>query len=501
MASRFLIVPFAVGVLGRGHYGNWVIVGQIFAYTRILEMGLRSALARQVALGRENGQPARLDRYMNTANAYYCAVGLLVAVATVAISAFYPDWFHLEPSYHTSARVMVLCVGFALALTIPQYAYGAVLGGLQRYDVISATQIGGEVLRLVLIFALLEHWSFGGGLVLLAVAAGGSTLLAATARTIVSVRMHRWVKFEPWRPDRRLFWDMATFGINSVVYMMSVTVVAQFALIMIGAKLSAVQVTDFRLAMELITAVHVLVVACTVVIRPAASRYDGQGNKKMLGHLLVRSTRYIAVVTLMGLLALVVFPEAFLRLWQGENYSGPEGAAAIARIARTCRVLSVGFGLFWLLLPAYSVLNGMGRHRFPAGVACAAALVSTGLVLVLVSWEEASIELVAWGVMLPMIPMCGIVMVWYACREVGESVVGFLWRGVVPAVICCVPPFVLAWLLDRFYPASSWWMLIGEAGCAVAVLAPLGWFVGFSEDDKAAVMASLAARLRRLRGR
>ncbi|RME41607.1 MAG: hypothetical protein D6788_00895, partial [Planctomycetota bacterium] len=155
VVSRLILVPFAVGVLGRSAYGTWVVVGQIFAYTRVFEIGLRAAVTRQVALRIERDEHELLHRHVNTAAAYYSLVGVLIAGVTVALCAVYNDWFEVPPAWHGATRGMVLVSGLTLALTIPTYAYGAVLAGLQRFDLLSGTQIGADVLRLALVLALL----------------------------------------------------------------------------------------------------------------------------------------------------------------------------------------------------------------------------------------------------------------------------------------------------------------------------------------------------------
>ena len=407
IGTRFVIVPFAVSAVGRSHYGAWIIVGQILGYTRILEMGLRSAVGRQVAMRLARNEHGPLGRYVNTAFAHYLMAGLIIATLTVIVSVFFADWFEIEPEYRTATQAMVLCAGFSLALSIPQYAYEGILAGLQRFDIIAGTHIGADLLRMAVILLLLKQFEVGGGLVILAIASGGSALIGMSVRTVVSSRLYPQGRYAPWRAERALWWPIASFGFDTVVYMMSAMVAAQLAQIVIGAMISTAAATDFRLAMELILAGHAFVIACTVGIRPAASRYDGEDNSRMLRHLLIRSTRYAALVSLFGLLVLLVFSGGLLRLWQGMNYPGPEGQATLERIAATCRVLAVGYGLFWLLLPAYNVVNGMGRHRFPAVVAVVSGVVSMVLVVLLALGSNAGITRIAWGVIVPMIPVWG----------------------------------------------------------------------------------------------
>ncbi|MFH1417950.1 MAG: MATE family efflux transporter [Planctomycetota bacterium] len=499
LAIRFAIVPFAISIMGRGHYGLWVVVGQIFAYTRILDMGLRSAVSREVALRLGRGEPEKIDRYVNTAAAFYSVVGLLICALTVVLAVYYPHWFEVDPQYHWAVRGMVLCSGLTLACAIAQNSYGAVAAGLQRYDIISGSQIVADVIRAILVFALLGHVGIGWGLILMAVATGGGQTVGAILRTLAGLRLCKFVRFRPWQVDRSLLGGLIAFGVNSVLFMMSLAVGSQLAQILIGACMSTAQATDFSVAAILMVAVHTIVVTFGMSARVVASRYDGESNFRMLRHLLLRSTRYCSLLTMAGVLVLVLFTEALLRLWMGDNYSGAEGTSALESIARTCRVLAIGYGLFWLSLPSFNVVNGMGRHRFPAILAAGASAISMLLVIILASTTGATIDLVAWGVVLPIIPVCGVVLPLYCCRQVHQPVGRYVWEGFAIPALGCLPAGVAAYLFNYYHSAESWWVLgwqLGSFGLMVLVCA---WFFVAAAADRSQMLGSLSAFLRRFR--
>lgn len=484
VATRFIIVPFAIGVLGRNHYGVWVIVGQFFAYTRILDMGLRSAISRQVSVSLARGANGELNRQVNTAAGYYLGVGVLIAVLTAIVSLFFPQWFDVDRELHSSARIMILCSGFALACSIPLNAYGAVVAGLQRYDVLSGTQILADLLQLTLILLILRRVDVGTGLIVLALAGGAASLCGGILRTLAALRLCPHVTFEPWRIDRSLLGGLLSFGFNSVVYMMSVTVGMHLAQILVGGLMSKAEATDLNVVGLLLMTGHSFIVAFSISARVVASKYDAHGDDVMLKRLLLRSTRYCGLVTVAGVMVLWLFSGTLLRLWIGDQYQGPQGAASLERMTTACRVLTVGYGLFWLLLPAYNVLNGMGRHAFPAVLALIAGLSSMALVVVLTSTHGATIDRVVWGLVLPMIPVWGIVMPWYCCRTTGQPIGPYVWHTLGVPVLACLPVGVVGFLWNHYSPASAWWVLIGQlAGCGL-ILLPIVWFAVLMPNDR-----------------
>lgn len=497
IVSRFIIVPFAVAVLGRSHYGIWAVVGQIFAYSRILDMGLRSAVSREVALGLASGDHATMNRQINSAAGYYLAAGALVMTAAAGISVFFPGWFDVPSDMSAASRVMVLCSALGVACSIGMSGYAAVLVGMQRYDIVSGAQVLADLLRLALILLLLRQFSAGGGLIVLAASSGGTTAVAAILSALMALRLCAPIRFEPWRVDRTVLRGLMAFGVNSVIYMMAIGVGCQLAQIVVGAVIGTADAADFNVAMLFLLAAHAFVIAFGISTRVVASRYDGEARGDMIRKLLLRSTRYSGLFVLAGVVAIWLYSDSLFSLWIGDEYGGVEGTAALARVGRTCRILLIGYGLFWLSMPGYNVLNGMGRHRFPAVVAGAAGLASMVLVTILALLPDASIHRVAWGVVVPAIPVWGLVLPWYCCRETGQPIGQYVWHGFAIPLLGCVPAGIIGFLCTRFWPATNWLTLIGQlAGCG-CVLLLVAWFGVFAADDRAHLKSAVRGVLAR----
>lgn len=494
VASRFVLVPFMLAVLGRDYYGAWIIVGQVFAYSRFLDLGLQSSISRQVAVYLARREVDQLNRQVNAAAAYYFFVGFLLVVPTVVFSIYYPVWFEVDPKYASAARWMVLCSGLGLAATIPQNAYGAVLAGLQRFDVISGSQIAVDVLRLVLVLAVLSSLSIGSALVILAVIHGGSLLAGSVYRTVAARRLCPHVRIQPWRLDRSLLADHLTFGVSSVLYMMSIAAVLQLAQILAGALISKEAAADLNVASLFLITGHSFVIALGIGARAAASRYEGERNEAMLRELLLRSTRYSVHLTFAGILLVWLFCEPLLRLWIGDELDHP---ALVEKLATACRVMSIGYGAFWLALPAYHVLNGMGRHAVPAALAAAACVLSIGLVLIAVAQPGANIIGLSWALALPTVPLVGLAVPWYCCRQTKQPILPYVGSGFLVPIMASFPMLLVAWAFCRFAPAESWMALIGQGAACVLVLVPVAWILVLRRGDRRYAISSAQSLLRR----
>ncbi len=494
LVSRLIIVPFAIGILGQENYGIWVVVGGLLAYAPLLELGMRAAVSRQTALRHARGEEAELNVYLNTAGAFYLLVAGVFVGLTVLVSAFFTTWFAVDPRYHAAARIMVLCGGGTLALAIAQYPFSAYLAGRQRYEIDAATEIGMRAIQLVLVLALLPRLDVGDGLILLALAMGGAQVIRSASMTVAALVIGRRLRYRPWRLDRVRWREMVTYGINSSLYMLAALGTAQLAAALVGALRSTGDATDFRVALELIIGVHAFVIAATVILEPAASRYFGLQDEKMLRELLVRSTRYAGAFSLTGLCGLLVFADTFLQLWQGGNYPGPEGAALLGDIANTARVLAVGYALYWLMAPGFNVLQGMARNAVPARLAMGASLTGLLLLGVLAARPGARLDHAAWGLALPMLPVWGLILPVYCCRAVGLRVMRYLWQGLLVPALCVAPALIGGSVLVHLVPATRWEVFVGQLLLFGALLLPTLWWGVLVAEDRARLLGVLRRR-------
>lgn len=501
VATRFVIVPFSIGVLGRGGYGLWVVVGQLFVFTRFLDLGLRSAVAREVAVGLAGNDSDQVSRRVNAAAAYYGLVGILVAIIAILVALWFPVWFDVADEHRWAARAMVIVAGVTLAASLPQNAYAAVVAGVQRYDVIAGSNMLADLLRLAVILAFLKAFGVGGGLVLLAVASGGTQFVAAVLKSVAALRLCPFIRFQPWRFDRTLLRGLVGVGLSSVVYIMSLQVVLQLAQILVGAMTSGSAAADLNVGASFVTAAHAFVIVFGVGTRVVAGRYYAEGNQVLLRHLLLRSTRYCGFFTLGGVIAMWLYSDVLFQLWIGKQYAGVDGMAALTSIARTSRILLPAFGLSWLFMPAFNVLNGMNRHHVPAKWAAGAAFVSMSLIVAMAAMGAGSIENIGWGLMLPVLPVWGVILPIYCCRQTRQPIFAYIRATLALPLLGCLPAAILGSVWVHYRPPTGWWALAVQLTACSAVGLLMGWFAVLLRDDRNGIIESVRFGFSQIRGR
>ncbi len=64
-------------------------------------------------------------------------MGVVAAIGTLVLTPFVFRWFNIPAAYHGQVTALLLVFGLGNLVFFPSLTFGAVLGGLQKYDQIS----------------------------------------------------------------------------------------------------------------------------------------------------------------------------------------------------------------------------------------------------------------------------------------------------------------------------------------------------------------------------
>src|SRR5215831_1919201 len=162
LGAGFLLTPFVLHQLGVGHYGLWVLVGSVVAYSSLLDIGIAGAVVKYVAEYRTRGENEQAQSLVATALCLYSLIGLIVVALSVILSPILPSLFNVLPNERTMATALILLSGITVGISIPCTLPMAVLRGLQRFDLLNLISSTGTLLSLATVVAVLL---LGGGVV------------------------------------------------------------------------------------------------------------------------------------------------------------------------------------------------------------------------------------------------------------------------------------------------------------------------------------------------
>jgi O-antigen/teichoic acid export membrane protein len=146
---------FFVRIFRPAEFSLWVLVLQLAAYVNFLNFGVQTAIGRFVAHSLGRGRNEEAEEIVGAGLQILTALAALGIVIVSITALLLPVVFkRIDPSLVDTGRMMLLCIGGALALGLPFTSYLGVFVGLQRNDipaVIALISKGALALGLVIV--------------------------------------------------------------------------------------------------------------------------------------------------------------------------------------------------------------------------------------------------------------------------------------------------------------------------------------------------------------
>ena len=470
LGTGFLLTPFILSQLGQTTYGLWVLVGSLVTYGSLLDFGFSGAVIKYVAEYRARGELDRARSLVATVLCFYSALGLVFSIASVALAPVIPQIFNLPPEERETATWLVVLMGTGLGLSLPCITSGAVLRGLQRYDIVNLLIVVSTVISTIGTVALLL---LGAG-VLGLVALNNLIILAMQAPSVWCVhRLAPELRFG-WRGAR---WDqvrkVVSFSSSIFAVQLGGRLQSKTDELVIGALMPIVAVTPYALARRLSELPQLLTDQLLKVLLPLASELDAERDTRRLRLLFLAGTRLTLVLFLPMGCGLMLLAGPALAAWVGRGY---EGYAPLVVILTLAALIDTSQ---W---PAASILQGMARHHPLAFAALGSGIANLALSIALL--PTFGLVGVALGTLIPTaVEAFGFILP-YTLRHTKVSLRQYLGEVVMPAVMPAVPMIVLLHVMIRALEPTSLLMLALIAGTGVGIYG-LGYLaLGATRDER-----------------
>lgn len=488
MATGFLVMPFLIAHLGRETYGVWVVIGALSIYLVLLDLGIRGAVGRHVALYRAAGDRAAVNRTVTAGAAVLAALGLVAVAATFAGEGLFFRAFPDVPGDQRAAAGDALrLMGVTIGLFLVGTAFDATLWGLQRFDWLNKVDIPASLLRLGLTFGWVGA---GGGLVALAainlLTMGG----AAAAKSVLCFRADPGLRVGPAWLTRAAVRETVAFGSWNLVGNLARTGRRALSPLLIGSAavgLGMAAAGEFSAADRLTAAAGAALAAATGVLTPHAAAVHAGGDGGRQRRLFLVAGRHAAALAGFLGVYLIALGGPLLGRWVGN----PEVAAAAAPVLL---VLAAGELLPTTQYVSYSVLVATARHRLAAVLGVVELAAVLGLTALLT--RPYGLVGAAAAVAAPGLVFRGLTPAVLGSRAVGVPVREYLAGSVLAPLLCAAPAGLAVGLLAAAYPPPGWAGLIGYSA-AYAALFAAGYAVLLGPQNLRAVAGKARRLVRR----
>jgi O-antigen/teichoic acid export membrane protein len=437
MIVPFFLTPIVIRHLGTVAYGVWILAVSTVAYLGLLDLGLRSAVIRYVSKADAQGQEAEAQDAIGAALWFRILIAFGAVALSFVLALVFPHLFKVPGGLERPAQITVLMCAFAVAVTLVSGVFGAVLGAIHRFDVLSWVTVTQTAIKAIGVVVILRS---GRGLIALASWEFAVTLLAGIATWIAAVKIYPVCRVRLGRPDIKTLKKIWSYSFTTFIIVIAVQVVFNTDNIVVGAFVSVGAVAFYSIGGSLVAYSRQVVSSVATTFIPMASNLEAAGKSEELQRLLLKGTQATLGLALPVSLVLLFRGKTFIGLWMGAKFS--EEAGTVLQIL----MISQFFGV--ANTTAGQIAFGIEKHKSVAKWAVAEATLNLSLSILLA--KTIGLYGVAWGTSIATTIIHLLFWPRFVRSELGVPISTYLWDGWGKISLCAIPFGVACAVTDRY---------------------------------------------------
>jgi O-antigen/teichoic acid export membrane protein len=468
LVAAIIAIPVLINGLGTDRFGVLSLAWMMIGYFSLFELGLGQALTQVVAEQVTDTLDAKAPEVVWTAIAIMFLMGLLGGLTVGLIS---PWLVHSGLKIPEALQVEALHSFYLLAVAIPSVVVTTgligILAAYQRFGMINAIRVPMGMFNFL---APLTVLPFSQSLVVVATVLVIGRLLTCAAYVMACRPL-----MPPLRTSLALQYAdlrrLIRFGAWITVTNVISPIMVYLDRFVIGAILSVAAVAFYATPYEIVTKLLIVPGAILGVLFPAFAASHRQDHSRMV-QLLVRGTKYIALILFPVILLITSFAREGLQLWLGNEfaqYSAP-----------VLQCLAIGVFINGLAQAFATFIQGIGRPDLSAKL----HLLELPLYLMFLWWAIQNQGIVGAGIAWTVrVALDSLLLFCLSSRFLCDTTAPLkrIAIGMLSALAGVTLPLLVADITLRAMTA----LLV------LLVFVPVAWFIVLAQDERVYIKARL----------
>lgn len=402
----------------------------------------------------QEGNPEGINKVVSSASAVLVIPGVVALITLVTAAGPISRFLNVAPEMQQTTCHILILLGVNISVVLPLSPLVSLVSARQRYDLVALVRGASRLLyagMVVAAFLILRP-----DVLFVAVASVLADLGRLVVLGIIAHRLVPSLRIRPRFVQRASLSALLVFGSFLIYGGLARIGVREAIKWFVGKTLGLSFVTFLLVAVILMNLLKRACGTMTLVIVPVASRYKALGDQTRLGELLVRSTRYVSLVTVPIVASLAPAMGPLFALWLKPELAwvGPY-SMVVGMCAAIC-------------LPAEAaaqIVIGMGDSKRPFVATAAGALLglaATALTVGFLGWGLSGAIL---GICVSLVVMA-IGYTWCALGQIEVRSRRLLWEAYLQPIVAAIPAAAVCTVLRYFLVLDTWPALI--AACAAA---------------------------------
>lgn len=385
MVIDFAKVPILLSFLDSSHYGVYITIASIVAWTHQFDFGLGSGLRYKLTEAISKQDEERGRQLVSTAYISIATIMLMVLLICIPIILCL-DWANILNCNFIDASELVLCVCLVLAVFVVQFVLELISVVLQSDQRSAISNIFKPLANLLTVVTVLILCRYAHNSLLLACLAMTLPIVIVLfiANTWLFARRYKRIapSFKDFRRER--IRDIYSLGLKYFTGQFSSLIVFSTASFLLSHFVNPVEAAVYNTAW---TYFGMVVMFNSMVLTPLVAAVTDafvKGEDKWIANIYKKINIYSWMLTVASLCLLAVSQIAF-HLWVGEKIIVPWGLSIVMTAYFICNI--------WVT-PYKNFLGGVGKMNvsviisfckmalfFPVAIALIKLWQSTGLII------------------------------------------------------------------------------------------------------------------------
>jgi O-antigen/teichoic acid export membrane protein len=486
LAVGFLISPLLVHKLGDTAYGIWALSLQLGAYLSVLDLGVRIALTRYVTHYHAKNEMDHVHEAFSVGVTALGSLGIVSLLVTIVLVHFLPNIVHVPIGMQSVARWTLFLIGVQVALSFPGAIFAGMLAALSRYDLLNATVITISVAKALLIWLLLTN---GHGLLAVAIVSLVTGCATFALQFALASRLYGGFRYRLHREQfKSTLKPLLNFGFFAFLLGISGRLVLWSDNIVVGVILGPAVVTYYAIAGNLIDYLQGILSSSLSVLVPLATSYDARSEEEKLRFLFLRGSRFLLLLLLPAIIAVLVLGPSFISLWMGARYVEISGKVLV--------LLAIPLVFAPMRGAAQQILYGSNRHKFSAFISLGEAFTNLALSIIL-AYRIGAVG-VAWGTLIPGVLSAGFVIPVYTLRRLTMNWQNFYWNSFLFPVLAGLPYMGLLYLMRSMGLTSNLVKFFATVIGSLPLYYVFVWFLVLKKPEQEIVRSQVRLTLKQV---
>lgn len=469
MMYGLLITPFILKYVGNVDYGVYKSVSSLSASLAVLDLGLGSTMTRYMSkYNAENDIPKASNFAAMVIIQFFLMAGAIVLLGTgfvFSLDTIYAATF--APDAMILARKLLVFLLLNMVLRLFENLLIGITNGYEHFTLSNGVRIVGILAKVVLILVVLPSTHNIVAIVAL------ETVITLISTAVLIVYIIRKIGIVPRlkRWDKQLFRE--SFGYTGLMFLQTLTVQFNGNVdnILIGARLGAVSVTIYSVALQLFGMYETLSGSIANIMLPNISKRIAQGqSSEQLQGVVEKCGRMQFMILSAALGGFIVLGQDFFSLWLGEGYQDCYYIALMLMIPVTFAMMQN------VTLSILRARNKMVYRTVTLGISCLVNIVISVVAMGYIGYWGAALGTVSSTV-------CNLIFmnIYYHVKLDFKILPLFvrIMRRILP---CAVVATAVAYFV-HLYINGTWVSFLANATVYIVIYAVLllGWGLGKDE--------------------